>query len=144
LPGLDFYSMSADCPTTLGHVLTIQADLRRPVSRAEVAAALGRTPRVIVGEGLASTADLAEYYQDLGRPRRDRPEVYAWSEGLQADGRTVVASFSVHMESITSPETIDCVRAALGVERDGWASIRRTDTALGIVKDPTCYPPFAA
>jgi glyceraldehyde-3-phosphate dehydrogenase (NAD(P)) len=142
LPGLNLYSMSADCPTTLGHVLTIQADLRRPASRAEVADALGRTPRVLVGEGLASTADLAEYYQDLGRPRRDRPEIYVWSEGLHAAGRTVVATFSVHMESITIPETVDCVRAALGVERDGWASVRRTDAAVGIAKDPICYPPF--
>jgi glyceraldehyde-3-phosphate dehydrogenase (NAD(P)) len=142
LPGLNLYSMSADCPTTLGHALTLQADLRRPATRAEVAAALERTPRVLVGAGLRSTADLAEYYQDLGRPRRDHPEIYVWAEGLHVEGRTVVVTFSVHMESITIPETVDCVRATLGLERDAWTSIRRTDAALGFAKEPSCYPPF--
>jgi glyceraldehyde-3-phosphate dehydrogenase (NAD(P)) len=142
LPGLKLYSMSADCPTTLGHVLTVQADLARNVTREQVLAVLDRTPRVIVGEGLRSTADLAEYYQDLGRPRRDRPEIYVWSEGLHADGRTIVVTFSVHMESITIPETIDCVRAVLGLEHNAWASALATDRALGIAKEAACYPPF--
>lgn len=142
LPGLTLYSMSADCLTTLGHVVTLQADLRRSVARADVVAVLERTPRIIVGSGLVSTADLAEYYQDLARPRRDRPEIYVWAEGLHVEGRTVVVTFSVHMESITIPETIDCVRATLGLERDGWASILRTDMALSIAKEPVCYPPF--
>lgn len=142
LPGLRLYSMSADCPTTLSHVLTIQADLKRSTTRDDVAAALGRVPRVIVGSGLRSTADLAEYYQDLGRPRRDRPEIYVWSEGLEVQGRTLVASFNVHMESITIPETIDCVRAVLRTETNAWRSIAQTDAALGIAKEAACYPPF--
>jgi len=142
LPGLDLYSMSADCPTTLGHVVTLQADLKRSASRTELLSALERTPRILVGTGMQSTADLAEYYQDVGRPRRDRPEVYVWEEGLHVDGNMVVATFSVHMESITIPETIDCVRAALNRESDAWASIYRTDDALGIAKEADCYPPF--
>jgi glyceraldehyde-3-phosphate dehydrogenase (NAD(P)) len=142
LPGLTLFSLSADCPTTLGHVLTLQADLLRPATCDEVLAALARTPRVIVGSGLQSTADLAEHFQDLGRPRRDRPEIYVWSKGLHVEGRTIVASFSVHIESITIPETIDCVRATLGLEVDGWSSVLRTDRALGIAKEAACYPPF--
>jgi glyceraldehyde-3-phosphate dehydrogenase (NAD(P)) len=142
LPGLQLYSMSADCPTTLGHVLTVQADLARYVNRQQVLDVLDQTPRVIVGEGLRSTADLAEYFQDLGRSRRDRPEIYVWSEGLHVSGRTLVVTFSVHMESITIPETIDCVRAVLGLERNGWASAWTTDHALGIAKETSCYPPF--
>jgi glyceraldehyde-3-phosphate dehydrogenase (NAD(P)) len=144
LPGLHLYSMSADCLTTLGHVVTLQADLRRPTTRVEIIAMLERMPRIIIGSGLVSTADLAEYYQDLGRPRRDRPEVYVWAEGLCTEGRTVVVTFSIHMESITIPETVDCVRGMIGLERDGWASIRRTDIALGIAKQSACYPPFTA
>jgi glyceraldehyde-3-phosphate dehydrogenase (NAD(P)) len=143
LPGLNLYSMSLDCCTTLGHVVAVQADVRRPVRREDVLAAFEGMPRVVVGEGLRSTADLAEYFQDLGRPRRDRPEIYVWAEGVQVAGRTVLATFSVHMESITIPETIDAVRAALGMEADAWVSVRRTDTALGIAKGPGCYPPVA-
>jgi glyceraldehyde-3-phosphate dehydrogenase (NAD(P)) len=139
LPQLNLYSMSVDSCTTLGHVLTFQADLRRPASRSEVLAALDRMPRIIVGEGLRSTADLAEHYEDLKRRRRDRPEIYVFAEGLQVKGRTVYATISVHMESITIPETIDCIRAALGLERDAWRSIYKTDLALGISKERACY-----
>jgi glyceraldehyde-3-phosphate dehydrogenase (NAD(P)) len=141
LPGLNLYSMSADCPTTLSHVLTIEADLARAPSMDEVRQALDRTPRIILGSGLRSTHDLAEYYQDIGRSRRDRPEVYVWDGGLHVQERTIVASFNVHMESITIPETIDCVRATLGMEADPWVSIRRTDTALGIEKEAAYYAP---
>jgi glyceraldehyde-3-phosphate dehydrogenase (NAD(P)) len=141
LPGLKLYSMSVDCPTTLGHIVTLQVDLQRPTTFDEVVAVLDRVPRIIVGDGLRSTADLAEHYQDRGRPRRDRPEIYVWREGLHVERRTLVATFSVHMESITVPETIDCVRAALGVEPNGWASVRRTDLALGIAKEASSYPP---
>ena len=141
LPHLRLYSMSVDCCTTLGHVLTVQADLCRPASRTEVLHTLDRMPRLLLGRGLHSTADLAEHYEDLGRRRRDRPEVYVWSDGLQVEGSTVYATISVHMESITIPETVDCVRAALNLEKDGWASVYKTDRALGIAKDAGCYPP---
>jgi hypothetical protein len=46
----------------------------------------------------------------------------------------VYLTFQVHNESIVVPETIDCIRALMGVERDGAASIAKTDAALGITK----------
>jgi glyceraldehyde-3-phosphate dehydrogenase/erythrose-4-phosphate dehydrogenase len=36
LPGLKLYSMSVDANTTFGHVIRIQADMKRAVSRDEV------------------------------------------------------------------------------------------------------------
>ena len=141
LPQLELFSMSVDCPTTFGHVIHLQADLRREATADEVAGALDRMPRVIVGNGLRNTAELAEYCQDLGRPRRDRPEIYVWREGIHVDGTTLVATISVHMESITIPETVDCIRAAVGLEPCGWTSVYKTDRALGIDKPKECYRP---
>jgi glyceraldehyde-3-phosphate dehydrogenase (NAD(P)) len=140
LPGLNLYSMSLDCNTTFGHVLHFQADLRREAEAAEVLAALEAMPRVTVGEGIGSTADLAEHYRDLGRPRQDRPEIYVWKEGVRVVGATVYATISVHMESITIPETIDCIRAALPLMIEhNWTSIHLTDQVLGIAKAEACY-----
>lgn len=140
LPHLNLYSVSLDCSTTFAHVLNFQADLRQSVETAEVLAALEAMPRVVVGEGLRTTADLAEHYRDLGRPRQDRPEIYVWKESVGATGTTVYATISVHMESITIPETIDCIRAALPFMGDhNWFSIRLTDQALGIAKAEACY-----
>jgi glyceraldehyde-3-phosphate dehydrogenase (NAD(P)) len=144
LPEIRAYSMSLDCSTTFGHILNFQADLERRVSSVEVAAALEGMPRVLVGERLRSTAEVADHFRELGRPRQDRPEVYVWREGLHTEGATVYLTANVHMESITIPETIDCIRGALGLQRDGWASILQTDRALGIAKVEDCYRRWVA
>jgi glyceraldehyde-3-phosphate dehydrogenase (NAD(P)) len=144
MPELSLFSFSADCPTTISHVLTLQVDLERETSVEEIRHVLSTVPRIIVGDGLATTADLAEYYRNLKRPRGDRPEVFVWSKGLLLERRSLVVSCSIHMESITIPETIDCVRASLGLEVNPWVSIYQTDIALGIAKDHACYRnPFA-
>lgn len=139
LPDLDLFSMSVDVPSTYGHVINFQVDLQRPVRAVDVAEALDAVPRIVVGHGFHSTADLAEYYQDLGRRRRDRPEIYVWEESMATYGSTVYAAISVHMESITIPETIDCIRAALKLETNNWVSVYQTDKALGIAKEEACY-----
>lgn len=139
MPGLKAYSMSADCPTTLSHVLQFQADLDRVVSAGEILSMFEAMPRIVVGQGLRSTADVANFYREQHRWRQDRPEVYVWREGVTLHGATVYLTASVHMESITIPETIDCIRAALGREPNAWTSIERTDQSLGIAKSPACY-----
>jgi glyceraldehyde-3-phosphate dehydrogenase (NAD(P)) len=139
LPGLDIISLSVDSATTLAHVINFQADLHRRATREQVLESLEALPRIAVGQGLRTTADVAEHYQDLGRSRRDWPEIYVWAEGLRVEGPTVYATISVHMESITIPETVDCIRAALGMQEDPWASILKTDRALGIAKGSQCY-----
>jgi glyceraldehyde-3-phosphate dehydrogenase (NAD(P)) len=139
LPGLRLYSMSVDANTTFGHIIRVQADLERGATREEVIEVLNSMPRVNVGSGLGSTSDVATQYADLGRSRRDRPEIYVWEECLDVRGGTVRAAFSVHMESITIPETVDCLRSAFNLETDNWTSIEKTDRALGIAKDRACY-----
>lgn len=138
---LKLYTMSLDANTTLGHLLTVQADLRRAVASQEVEAVLNMTPRIWLGDGLGSTSELSERMADLGRPRQDRPEIFVFRQALQVVRRTVYAAFSVHMESITIPETVDCIRSALELSNDPWESIRTTDQAIGIAKSDACYPP---
>ena len=58
---------------------------------------------------------------------------------VRVDGTMVYAASSVHMESITIPDTVDCIRAALGLEANRWLSIQKTDLALGIAKERRCY-----
>ena len=126
-------------PQRSGMSVSFQADVQRDVDAADVLEVLHRLPRVVVGQGLKSTADWAEYFQDLGRSRRDRPEIYVWEHSVSVTARTVYATVGVHMESITIPETVDCVRAALNLESNNWVSIRKTDCALGIAKEADCY-----
>lgn len=144
LPGMPVFSFSADACTTLGHVITVTARTRKPVVPDDLREALRGTPRIILGSGIPHTAALAEWFTDLGRPRGDHPEIYVWEEGLRAEGHQLSATFCVHMESITIPETVDCIRATLGLEADAWVSIRRTDEAMGLECREKSYPPPGA
>jgi glyceraldehyde-3-phosphate dehydrogenase (NAD(P)) len=139
LPGLNVVSVSVNCPTTLGHVILFQVDLQRTARRDEVIEALRALPRVVVGRDIRSTADLAEQYTDQGRRRGDRPEIYVFEDSIELCGKTLMAAISVHMESITIPETIDCIRAALNTAAAPWESIALTDRSLGIYQAEALY-----
>ena len=97
------------------------------------------TRLLVVGRGIRSTAELAEYYVERGRRRGDRPEIYVFEESIAVNGSTVMAAISVHMESITIPETVDCIRAAMKRTDDPWESIAKTDHALGIWQPEALY-----
>lgn len=139
LPNLTLFSMAVQVPTTFSHILNFQVDVNKTATKKEIIEVFENMPRVIVGEGMHSTAELMEYYMDIGRYRRDRPEIFLWKESINIKGKTIYATINVHMESITIPETIDCVRAAKGLEENNWASIYKTDCSLDIQKSKECY-----
>ena len=61
-------------------------------------------------------------------------EVAVWEDALASDGREVYLTYQVHNEAIVIPETIDCIRALVGRERDAARSIAMTDASLGLAK----------
>ncbi len=139
LPSFKLTSISVDCPTTFGHVLEFHVQLSRKSSRAEVLRAVESVPRILVDNRFASTTALADHFRDQGRHRFDHPELYVFADQLSVRECALRAAVAVHMESITIPETIDCVRAALRMEVDPWRSIRLTDESLGIAQGPHLY-----
>ncbi len=72
--------------------------------------------------------------RDLGRPRGDMWEVGLWEDALAVDEREVYLTFQVHNEAIVIPETVDCIRALTGLERDAGRSMGLTDASLGLTK----------
>ena len=120
---------------TLSHIHFAMVETTRPVSTEEFRAALRAEPRVAfvrASDGLVALNSVIELMRDLGRPRGDMWEVAVWEDALAANAGERFLTYLVHNESIVVPETIDCIRALSGVERDGAASIAKTDAALGI------------
>ena len=67
-------------------------------------------------------------------------------DALASHGSELFFTYQVHNESIVVPETVDCIRALLELERSGPRSIAKTDAAMGIVKrylPATSDGPFA-
>ena len=138
IPDLDITTIAGAGPYNLSHIHFAMIETTRPVPLDELRDALWDAPRIAfvrADQGIVAMNSIVELMRDLDRPRNDMWEVAVWEDALAADDREVYLTFQVHNESIVVPETIDCVRALSGIERDGSASIAKTDTALGVTKN---------
>src|SRR5574338_326329 len=137
IPDLDITTMAGAGPYNLSHIHFAMVETTRRVSLDELRDALWDAPRIAfvrADEGLVALNSVVELMRDLGRPRGDMWEVAVWEDALAVDDREVYLTYQVHNESIVVPETVDCIRAVTGIERDGPTSIAKTDAALGITK----------
>lgn len=123
---------------TLSHVHMLKVTLENTPSTDDIVTLFKSTPRILIEpgkQGLFDSAQLVEYFRDLGRPRYDRPEVFIWEETLSTDSRgNLYMIYDVHMESIPIPENIDAIRAMLEMENDVIKCVEKTDKALKIYK----------
>ena len=136
LRDLDIVTMAAVVPTTLMHVHTVYVRLSNSVTREDVIGVFENTPRIVLAKasaGLKSTAEIVEYFRDLGRKRYDIPELVIWLESITVNGDEVMWMQAVHQESIVVPENIDAIRAVTkSASRD--ETIKVTDKSLGLIR----------
>jgi len=141
--GGKIHSLAIAVSMTLSHVHMVRVRLEDQVKADEVIDSWVKTPRVLVESGkrgFYDTAQIMEYFRDLGRPRYDRPELFIWEETVTVDGDRNLSFISdVHMESIAIPENIDCIRAMLRMEENPLSCMEKTDKAMNIQKDHICY-----
>jgi glyceraldehyde-3-phosphate dehydrogenase (NAD(P)) len=132
------YSLAIAGSWTLSHVHMLKVTLDTSPTKEDVVELFKRTPRILIEpgkQGLFDSAQLVEYFRDLGRPRYDRPEVFIWEETLSLDGRNnLYMIYDVHMESIPIPENVDAIRAMLEMETSSIRCVEKTDKALNIYK----------
>lgn len=138
LPRLDVVTMACKVPETIGHLHYWWVELTRPSSREEILEAFRVAPRIAfvrASEGLSALNAIEELVNDLGRPRNDLWEVAIWEDILTVQGRELYFCQQVDNQAIVIPENIDAIRALRQIEKNGAASIEKTDAALGMVKD---------
>jgi glyceraldehyde-3-phosphate dehydrogenase (NAD(P)) len=137
IPDLDITTLAGAGAHNLSHMHFAMVETTRPVALDELRDALWDAPRIAfvrASEGLVALNSVLELMRDLGRPRGDLWEVAVWEDALAVDDREIYLTFQVHNEAIAIPETIDCIRALTGLERDAGRSIEKTDRALGVTK----------
>jgi glyceraldehyde-3-phosphate dehydrogenase (NAD(P)) len=100
------------------------------------------TPRIILvsgKNGLKSNAHIHELFRDRLRPRSDFWEVAIWEDSIYVEGKTVVLTYCVHMESVAVPENIDAIRAMLQLQKEPSVSVSMTDKAIGCFQEHANY-----
>lgn len=136
IPNLDILTMAVAVPSTLGHTHVAFLKLGKNLAKQEVLKLFKETSRIVPikhTDGFSAQNSVVELMRDLGRPRADMWEVVFWEDSLYAENGEVAFHYQVHNEGIVIPENIDAIRAVSGTEKDGKASMARTDAALGVV-----------
>ncbi len=135
LPDLDVVTIAMVAAHTTSHLHAWSVELTRPVSRDEVLEAFRAAPRIAFlrgDQGMVALNSTHELMADLGRPRGDMWEVGLWEDSLTVQGAELFYNYQVYNQAIVVPETVDAIRALTGLEEDSYASIARTDAALGL------------
>ncbi len=138
LPELAVTSQAVSVPTNRGHVIQLMLQFEKPCFTQDVLLTLAKTPRVriISSEDAASTTALRFNAYKSGRDNGDWYETLVWREGVvRYKEDMMLMTTAVHMEAITVPETIDCIRAMTRFEGSFSDCIAITDAALRIQKE---------
>ena len=127
--------MAVKVPETLSHLHYWSVELTRAASKDEVLAAFRASSRIAFmryADGLPALNAVKELVSDAGRSRADLYEVAVWEDMLKVQGNELFYAYMVDNQAIVIPETVDAIRALTKAEKDGRASIAKTDAALGM------------
>ncbi|MEA3283253.1 MAG: type II glyceraldehyde-3-phosphate dehydrogenase [Euryarchaeota archaeon] len=131
LPKIDIDTVAIKVPTTLMHLHIVNVDLKDACTSDDVLEALEENSRIrLIGEGMASTAEVMELARDMDRPRSDMWENCVWEESVTVSDCELYLFQAIHQESDVIPENIDCIRAMTETESDAMRSIMKTNNAM--------------
>lgn len=135
MPHIDATGILVHTPVTHGHFITVVATPKEDISVEEVKKAFESHDRIRVislDQGFLGNASLFKYARDLGRPRGDLYEICVWEDTIVKSGKDIMFGIHIPQESITIPETIDGIRAALEMQTDGADAVAATNKYLGL------------
>lgn len=135
LPEIDATGILVHAPVTHGHFITVVATPKEDITKEEAIEAFRQHDRirlVRLADGFKGNASIFKYARDLGRPRGDLYEICIWEDTIVKSGRDLMFGIHIPQESVTIPETIDGIRAALEMETDGARAVAKTNQNLGL------------
>lgn len=135
-PTLDIITAAVMVPETLSHLHYWNINLSKSVTKNQVleiiATNSSRIAFVNYASGLMSNNTIKEFLSDIGRPRADMYEVALWVDMLTVVGDELFLAYIVDNQAIVIPETIDAIRALIGLEQEAIKSILKTNNSLAI------------
>ena len=135
MPHVNATGLLVHTPITHGHFITVLATPKKDLSieqAQELMQAHDRIRLISTDEGFLGNASIFRYARDLGRPRGDLYEIAVWRDTFCMSGRDIMFGIHIPQESVTIPETIDAVRAAMGMEKDRLKAVGQTNKYLGL------------
>ncbi|MDR3145206.1 MAG: type II glyceraldehyde-3-phosphate dehydrogenase [Treponema sp.] len=138
MPHVEATGILVHTPVTHGHIITVVAHGKNGrITRDMALAAFNTHDRIRVvriDDGFLGNASLFRYARDLGNPRGDMYEIGLWEDSSVESGDNIMYAINIPQESVTIPETMDAVRAALKMQPDSASATAATNTCLGLGK----------
>jgi glyceraldehyde-3-phosphate dehydrogenase (NAD(P)) len=137
MPHVDATGILVHTPVTHGHIITIVASTKKEVGPEEALGFFRKHPRirvVSIADGFLGNASFFRYARDLGNPRGDMYEIGLWEDSVVKSGKDLMFAINIPQESVTIPETMDGIRACMGMQKDRIEGTNRTNEYLGIGK----------
>ena len=138
MPHIDATGILVHTPVTHGHIITVLAHGKNGRITKEMALEAfkehDRIRIVSIDEGFLGNASLFRYARDLGNPRGDMYEIGLWEDSIVESGDNIMYAINIPQESVTIPETIDAVRACMGMQGDSGSGTAETNKYLGLGK----------
>lgn len=137
MPHIHATGILVHTPVTHGHIITVVATPKKKISKEAALECFGAHDRIRVvriADGFLGNASLFRYARDLGNPRGDMYEIGLWDESIVPSGDDIMFAINIPQESVTIPETIDAIRAALEMETDRLKATAATNVYLGMGK----------
>ena len=137
MPHVEATGILVHTPVTHGHIITdlVSAKDGKKITKEAALEAFQAHPRirvVTIDEGFKGNASLFMYARDLGNRRGDMFEIGLWEDSIVESGNDIMFAINIPQESVTIPETIDGIRAAMGMQTTREEGTAETNKYLGI------------
>ena len=135
MPHVDATGILVHTPVTHGHIITIVASTKKKIEKAQALEILGTHPRIRIvrlADGFLGNASLFRYARDMGMPHSDMYEVALWEETIVNSGNDIMFAINIPQESVVIPETMDGIRALMGMQTTREEGTAATNKYLGM------------
>ncbi len=135
MPHIEATGILVHTPVTHGHFITVVANGKEKITKEMAIKAFKDHDRIRVvrlEDGFLGNASLFRYGRDLGRPHGDLYEIAIWEDTIVETGDGIMFGLHIPQESVTIPETIDAIRAAAGMQKDGKEGVAETNKYLNL------------
>ena len=136
MPHIDATGILVHTPVTHGHIITVLAHGKDgAITKEQALTAFRSHPRIRVvnmAQGFLGNASFFRYARDLGNPRGDMYEIGLWEDSVVQSGDNIMFAINIPQESVTIPETIDAVRACMGLQKDSLSGTSATNKYLNM------------
>ena len=135
MPHVEATGLLVHTPVTHGHIINIVATPKKSISSSALIELCRAHPRIRVvriADGFNSNTSLFQYARHLGNTRADMHEIAVWEECVGLSGKDIMFAINIPQEAVTIPETLDGVRACLGMQTDRLEAVGLTNRYLGL------------